>query len=89
VPDAGQIHDSISVIPEFSSFSTILNIHVWDVVVQDTHVLARLFAAARKVGWMNQWIDESESESYVMTDSQSASLSWNKAPIWGLRPDIY
>jgi hypothetical protein len=30
-----------------------------------------------------------ESESYVMTDDQSASLSWNKAPIWGLRPDIY
>jgi hypothetical protein len=20
---------------------------------------------------------------------QSASLSWNKAPIWGLRPDLY
>jgi hypothetical protein len=32
---------------------------------------------------------ESESESYVMTDGQSASLSWNKAPIWGLRPDFY
>jgi hypothetical protein len=32
---------------------------------------------------------ESESESYLTTDSQSASLSWNKAPIWGLRPDIY
>jgi hypothetical protein len=31
----------------------------------------------------------SESESYVTTDEQSASLSWNKAPIWGLRPDIY
>jgi hypothetical protein len=30
-----------------------------------------------------------ESESYVSTDSQSASLSWNKAPIWGLRPDLY
>jgi hypothetical protein len=28
---------------------------------------------------------ESESESYVMTNGQSASLSWNKAPIWGLR----
>jgi hypothetical protein len=28
------------------------------------------------------------SESYVTTDSQSASLSWNKAPIWGLRPDL-
>jgi hypothetical protein len=28
-------------------------------------------------------------ESYVTTDGQSASLSWNKAPIWGLRPDFY
>jgi hypothetical protein len=24
-----------------------------------------------------------------MTNGQSASLSWNKAPIWGVRPDIY
>jgi hypothetical protein len=32
------------------------------------------------------WI---ESESFVTTDGQSASLSWNKAPIWGLRPDLY
>jgi hypothetical protein len=32
---------------------------------------------------------ESEPESYVTTDTQSASFSWNKAPIWGLRPDIY
>jgi hypothetical protein len=31
----------------------------------------------------------SESESYVTTDGRSASLSWNKAPIWGLRPDLY
>jgi hypothetical protein len=30
-----------------------------------------------------------ESESYVTTDHQPASLSWNKAPIWGLRPDLY
>jgi hypothetical protein len=30
----------------------------------------------------------SESESYVTTDGQSANLSWNKAPIWDLRPDI-
>jgi hypothetical protein len=29
------------------------------------------------------------SESYVTIDGQSASLSWNKAPIWGLRPDFY
>jgi hypothetical protein len=31
----------------------------------------------------------SESESYVTTDGQSASPPWNKAPIWGLRPDFY
>jgi hypothetical protein len=31
----------------------------------------------------------SESESDVTTDGQPASLSWNKAPIWGLRPDLY
>jgi hypothetical protein len=31
----------------------------------------------------------SESESYITTDGQSASLSWNKAPIWGSRPDFY
>jgi hypothetical protein len=28
-------------------------------------------------------------ESYITTDGQSASLSWNKAPIWSLRPDLY
>jgi hypothetical protein len=33
--------------------------------------------------------NESESESYVTTDGQSARLPWNKAPIWGLRPDFY
>jgi hypothetical protein len=32
---------------------------------------------------------ESESESYVTTDGKSASLSWYKAPIRGLRPDFY
>jgi hypothetical protein len=34
-------------------------------------------------------VSESESESYVTTDGQSASLSWNKALFWGLRPDLY
>jgi hypothetical protein len=29
-----------------------------------------------------------ESESYVTTDGQPACLSWNKAPISGLRPDL-
>jgi hypothetical protein len=31
----------------------------------------------------------SESESYITTDGQSASPSWNKGPIWDLRPDFY
>jgi hypothetical protein len=31
---------------------------------------------------------QSLSQSYVTTDGQQASLSWNKAPIWGLRPDL-
>jgi hypothetical protein len=31
----------------------------------------------------------SEYESYVTTDGQSASLFWNKGPIWGLRLDFY
>jgi hypothetical protein len=29
------------------------------------------------------------AELYVTTDGQLASLSWNKAPILGLRPDFY
>jgi hypothetical protein len=28
-------------------------------------------------------------ESYDTTGGQSASLSWNKSLIWGLRPDFY
>jgi hypothetical protein len=31
----------------------------------------------------------SQVKSYVTTDGQPASLSWNKASIWGLRPDLY
>jgi hypothetical protein len=33
--------------------------------------------------------NESESESYITTDGQPTSLSWIKAPIWGLQPDFY
>jgi hypothetical protein len=29
------------------------------------------------------------SSSYIVTDGQSASLSWCWAPIWGLWPDFY
>jgi hypothetical protein len=33
--------------------------------------------------------ESSRVGSYVTTDGQSASLSWNKAHTWGLWPDIY
>jgi hypothetical protein len=33
--------------------------------------------------------NQSQSQSYVTTDGQSASLSWCQAPIWGLGPDFY
>jgi hypothetical protein len=39
--------------------------------------------------YLHVWLKLLESESYVTTDGQPASLSWNKAPIWGLRPDLY
>jgi hypothetical protein len=41
--------------------------------------------------WMNLWLNwiESESESYVKTDGQSAGLSWYNAPIRGLWPDFF
>jgi hypothetical protein len=32
---------------------------------------------------------QSQSQSYVTTDGQSASLSWWEAPIWGLGPNFY
>jgi hypothetical protein len=35
-------------------------------------------------GSLASWV-----ESFVTTAGQSASLSWNKAPIWGLRPDFH
>jgi hypothetical protein len=38
---------------------------------------------------LSPFTHSAESDSYVMTDSQLASLSWNKAPIWGLRPNLY
>jgi hypothetical protein len=33
--------------------------------------------------------NSSQSQSYVTTDVQSASLSWCQAPIWDWRPDIF
>jgi hypothetical protein len=52
-----------------------------------------LFVAAydsQGYGWaIRPRLHTSRVESCVRTDGQSASLSWNKASIWGLRPDLY
>jgi hypothetical protein len=32
---------------------------------------------------------QSQSQNYITTYGRSASMSWNKAPIWSLRPDLY
>jgi hypothetical protein len=37
---------------------------------------------------LTDWLTKSQSQNYITTDGQPASLSWNKAPIWGLRPDL-
>jgi hypothetical protein len=34
-------------------------------------------------------MSEPVSESCITTNGQSANLSWNKARIWGLRPNFY
>jgi hypothetical protein len=47
---------------------------VTSTVVSSCHLLLRLVT--------------SQSQSYITADGQPASLSWNKAPIWGLRPDL-
>jgi hypothetical protein len=55
-------------------------------LVEESLPLARL---ALRVCSSLRVVIESESQSYITTYGQSASLSWNKAPIWGLRTDFY
>jgi hypothetical protein len=42
-----------------------------------------------KLFWTLLAESQSQSQSYVTTDGQLASLSWNKAHIWGLRTYLY
>jgi hypothetical protein len=49
-----------------------------------THALVNYMLNTVRQGISNVvWV------SYVTTGGKSASLSWNKAAIWGLRPDFY
>jgi hypothetical protein len=49
---------------------------------------AYAFSSQTPLSTTDYWLI-SEPEPYITTDSQSASLSCNKAPIWGLRPDCF
>jgi hypothetical protein len=51
------------------------------------HVLG--LTNAWRISHGSPWQSQNQSQSYVTTDGQSASLSWSKAPIWGLRPDFH
>jgi hypothetical protein len=59
------------------------------------HWPASNYSSTTNFPWLSltdNWTEfqsQSQSLCYVTTDCQSASLSWNKAPIWGLRPDLY
>jgi hypothetical protein len=59
----------------------IYQVYVWDI----QHVTGRVsFPGLISALWR-----VSLSQSHVTTDGQSASMSWCRAPIWGLRPDFY
>jgi hypothetical protein len=80
-----------------NNYNTLSGLHTGKITVTITHEIKswRLLAESllgNESYLINTSTTESsntESESYVTTDGQSASLSWNKAPIWGLRPDFY
>jgi hypothetical protein len=60
---------------------------IWLSLQQLDCLMKDFLTALNEVCLMNERIKS--SQSYIMTDGQLASLSWNKAPIWGLQPDLY
>jgi hypothetical protein len=70
-----------------SSGCSCLNYQLFTAMAHNDWTSAVLWLANSITRWPTQlnWLNQ----SYVTTDGQSASLSWNKAPIWGLRPDLY
>jgi hypothetical protein len=54
---------------------------------------ASVFRWLALLSWtLNSLTDElrlDSSEFYITTDGRSASLSWSRAPIWGLPPEFY
>jgi hypothetical protein len=55
------------------------------VFISPRNRVARLYSQALDFLFVASYDLPKKSQSYVTTDGQSASLSWSKAPIWGLR----
>jgi hypothetical protein len=99
----GYINSHIQLLLDHESLTVVCILHLWSSVIlsysgssSDFRVLSysvfasALFLLLAPCFFSCFWLlAESESESYVTTDGQSVSLSWNKASICGLRPDFY
>jgi hypothetical protein len=82
----------------YSSFIKIFIVFIQNILTNFSLKICRLLVeeglpfarlALRVFSPLSLVIVKSQSQNYVTTDGQSASLSWNKAPIWGLRPDFH
>jgi hypothetical protein len=65
----------------------------WQRIYSENSTQVRTSYSGRLVSRNSTLLDYSsillyESESHITTDGQPASLSWNKAPFWGLGPDL-
>jgi hypothetical protein len=77
----------------YSLAVTTINYNTLQITVIIAHIKSSIHMLSPQKSTSNSsstqlWFNP-ESESYVTTNSQSASLSWNKAPIWGLQPNFY
>jgi hypothetical protein len=81
---------------EYSPSVTINNYHTLKFTVIITHVKSHIMSSQTDFQFFSNYEllspishRQHTSQSYAMTDAQSVSLSWNKAPIWSLGPTFY
>jgi hypothetical protein len=76
MPSPSQVVPQCEEIPTIHFFIQIFN--VWDTERTQVNYISSCLPSS-----------QSQSQSYITTDGQSASLYWYQAPIWGLWPDFY
>jgi hypothetical protein len=70
--------------------STVTNfLLIYESVTSSASAVCRLTLHSWTLNYWTAFSILSWIESYVTTDGQPTSLSWNQAPFWGLRPDLY